>query len=237
MNSAHYNLRQPVTSIKRAISYLGNQTILSILINNNLGNYYNEALEGYQSEEGDLWSHSLRTAIAAKLITENHLPKESGNVAYTAGLLHDIGKIVISEFLNESLKADENPFSDKGEMGFQTIEKQILQTDHAEAGHMLAVKWKLPESLSSVIRYHHVPEKAPVEYRNLCVLVHAGDIAAMLGGYGTGCDTLAYQVNPMVSEVLPGLQGNALAQLLLEIDEEFTRTYNVIFSSPGENHV
>jgi len=220
LNSAAYSLRTPIMSIDRAVSYLGRKVILDLVIQLGFNEIYSVPLEGYKGEQEALWEHSLRTAIASRLLVQSSSHKETADVAYTAGLLHDIGKIIISHFLAKQPSDTLKMFDVGGEIDFTTMESQMLETNHAEVGYMMAVHWKLPDLLQMVIRYHHEPSKAPTEFKRICFAVHLGDILAMMGGYGTGCDTLAYRVDPEFKMYFNSEMSN-LEKLLIDIDTEF----------------
>jgi len=220
LNSAAYGLRTPIMSIERAVSYLGRKVVLDLVIKLGFNEIYSVPLEGYKGEQEALWEHCLRTAIASRLVVQSSSHHEIADVAYTAGLLHDIGKIIISHFLAKNPSDFFKMYDIGGKNDFTTMESQMLETNHAEVGYMMAVHWKLPELLQMVIRYHHEPSKAPSEFKRICFAVHIGDILAMLGGYGTGCDTLAYRVDQGFKMYLNSEMSN-MEKLLLDIDTEF----------------
>lgn len=226
VNSASFGLRSKVGSIERAVGYLGSKTILSIIVNDSLNDIYSGPLDGYIAEEGDFWEYSLRTAIASKLVAE--LIQESSDIAYTAGLLHDIGKAVINDFLKNKF---EDNLIEKLEIGedkdFIDAEKELLSTDHAVVGEQLAKKWGFPEPLQTAIRFHHKPSMAPDKFKKLCMAVHIGELFAMLGGFGTGLDTLAYKIDKEAYNYLK-LDRTQFSRLLLNIDSEFNNAKNKI---------
>ncbi len=163
-------------------------------------------------------------------------PGTASTSAYTAGLLHDIGKVALSDSLT--------PYSSeiiaglgKGENGdFAGSERRVLHMDHAEAGWLLAQQWNIPDSICAVVRYHHAPENAPEEHRELCIAVHIGDILAMLGGYGTGADTLSYRIDPLAEEVLRH-HNDTVVKLMLNIEGEFVKSQRRLRELSGEKHV
>ncbi|MFC1565014.1 HDOD domain-containing protein [candidate division KSB1 bacterium] len=227
VNSASYGLRTQVSTLEKAINYLGSKTILSIIVNADFNNVYSPPLTGYQAEDGDLWTHSLRTAMGAKLLAELTEDYELSDIAYTAGLLHDIGKIIIAQFLQVTPEILSEKFENAEGTDFLQIETELLHTDHAEVGQMMALKWGLPESLQIAIRYHHQPDQAPEKYRKLCILVHLGDIFAALGGYSTGADSLAYRLNPMAKEYL-NFSHTVFEKLICDIDAEYNKAQQLI---------
>ncbi len=236
VNSAQFGLKRQISSVEQAVAFLGSREILNMTITSSLGDVFDRPLEGYSSESGDLWMHSLRTAIASSMVAAAVFPGTASTSAYTAGLLHDIGKVALSDSLT--------PYSSeiiaglgKGENGdFAGSERRVLHMDHAEAGWLLAQQWNIPDSICAVVRYHHAPENAPEEHRELCIAVHIGDILAMLGGYGTGADTLSYRIDPLAEEVLRH-HNDTVVKLMLNIEGEFVKSQRRLRELSGEKHV
>jgi putative nucleotidyltransferase with HDIG domain len=109
-------------------------------------------------------------------------------------LLHDIGKSVLSLYLGgQGMKIAED-VSLAIIKDFVEGERKVLGIDHAEVGYKMAEKWGLADELVVAIKHHHSPAEAPEEYRHLVYGVHLADIIAMMGGAGTGDDTLMYKV-------------------------------------------
>jgi putative nucleotidyltransferase with HDIG domain len=222
VNSAMFGLLSPVTSIEKAVAYLGRREIVNVAMHTGFRGLYSAPLSGYSAEAGDLWTHSLRTAIASMLLAKSLQKSETTDAAYTAGLLHDIGKVITSDFLKVSLSDVLHSLSRGDNSDFPTIEKNLISMDHTEIGQLLAEKWKIPTKIETVIRYHHAPGEAPEEFRELCSMVHIGDVLAMLGGYGTGFDTLSYRIDPSVWNILK-MNDETVSRLMLDIDTEFEK--------------
>jgi putative nucleotidyltransferase with HDIG domain len=183
---------------------------------------YQKDLSGYEGQKGDLWAHNLLTALAAKTIVPHAKKAINGDVAFTCGLLHDLGKSILSDFLeNTSAKViqalDENKVK-----SYETAESKILGIDHCEAGFQLATHWNLPEPIPSAIRYHHNPSSAPEDHRTLVYAIHLGDMLAMMSGSGTGADTLRYQLDSNYVDYID-LDENDLASIMVEIGDEFIK--------------
>ncbi len=222
VNSAAFGLINEINSIDRAISYLGERIIVSIAIGDCASKLFEKELSGYEAGQGDLWKHDLRTAIAAREVVVQSESKISPDLAFTAGLLHDIGKALISDYLHGSAPKALEMIHEEGSKDYLEAEEQLIGFDHTEAGYELALAWKLPEQLVEVIRYHHAPGRASDEHRPLVYAVHLGDSIAMMGGFGTGADSMQYRLDPGYSEYLT-LSSNTLANVMLTVDTEFSR--------------
>jgi putative nucleotidyltransferase with HDIG domain len=135
--------------------------------------------------------------VAVAVFSER-LAKEVGgrspDLLFTAGLLHDIGKLVISAFVQR-----ESPsilLRARHGMDFSAAEREVLGVDHAEVGAHVAVSWRLPEPVAWAARWHHRPASAPqLADRSLVDLVHAADVLAISLGMGSDSGELARNVD------------------------------------------
>ncbi|PNU21106.1 phosphohydrolase [Geothermobacter hydrogeniphilus] len=220
VNSAAYDLLNPISSIDRAVSYLGERMVTCIAIGDSVGNLMNRPMAGYQAAAGELWRHDLFTAFAAREIARCARGDMTIDLAFTAGLLHDIGKAILSEFLHgsaENLVGDIDAGHVENYLGG---EKKLLGMDHAEIGLELAKSWQLPTPLQSAIAFHHEPQRAPEEDRLLVYAVHLGDIIAMMNGFGTGSDSMQYQLDQGYQDYLE-FDTKQLPGIILEATELF----------------
>ncbi len=229
-NSALYFRGNTISTVKRAIGHLGIRAVFDIAVSSCSQGLLNRALVGYESAATDMWNHSLCTAIASREVTVLAGNGSSAELAFTAGLLHDIGKSIISDFLEgntEKLAA----WCDQGVVNdYLQGEKDLLGTDHAIVGHAIARHWKLPEVLCAVIQSHHHPQETDDEFRQLVYMIHLGDMLAMLCGTGTGADTLAYKVDEGYQEYVP-IDKQTLSELIFSVQEKFLITKQSVLAS------
>lgn len=230
VNSPVYRPATPITSVDRAVIFLGSRVVVSIAISSSTGTLLTGTMAGYEGEQGALWRHNLFSALASRAVARFGRGACAPDAAFTAGLLHDIGKGVLSQFLQGSAanllgKIGSGQFQD-----YLQAENGLLGQDHTQVGFELARHWKLPLALQEVIRHHHHPECAAEDNRALTYAVHLGDIVAMMGGYGTGSDSMQYTLAGDYQRFFPLTEDN-LAQVLLDTTEEFTK-----LSQSFENH-
>lgn len=231
-NSAALSRGNEITTLSRAVMQLGEKMIVGIAIGSCTDRVYNEPLDGYAGPKGILWDHSLLCGIASREVASFSKSEVSSDLAFTSGLLHDIGKSIISEFLkgNESVMT---AWLDAGKVeDFLHAENEVIGTDHAKVGLELARHWSLPRPISECIELHHNPESASDENKNLVYIVHIGDIVAMLAGTGTGSDSLAYRMDEKYSDYLKITPGD-IQKTILNCQQEFERTKNAIFAGGG----
>lgn len=220
VNSPVYNLMKPVQSVERAVVILGEQIIVGIALRYIANHLFDKDLPGYNSQGGDLWSHDLRVAIASREIARLSGYELGPDLAFTAGLLHDIGKVVIADFLNNSADYILNKIQNAQFMDYLKAEDALLGTNHAKVGYVMAKEWSLPASLQMAIRYHHEPAQATYPYNLLVYIVHLADILAMMEGWGTGSDTMQYELDRGYANYIK-LTFEDITDIMLQVEEEF----------------
>ncbi len=229
-NSAAFSRGKDITSLPRAIGRLGEKIVTGIVIGESTKEVFVSELEGYEADAGDLWDHSLRTALAARELSKFSKENVSSDEAFTAGLLHDIGKSVIDQFLAGKATKMRKHYDDGEADDFRGAERDQVGTDHAEVGFALAARWSLPDALAEVIRNHHDPSEAKEEFKHLTYVVHLGDFIAMMAGTGTGADTLAYNVDQQYADYF-NLRMKDIDNLILTVEMEFTDIKNFVVPS------
>lgn len=228
INSASYGLRQPVNSIMRAVSLLGDKTVFGIAIGQGSPEVFDSPLEGYESEQGELWAHGLRTAIAALSLAAMATEEVATDIAYTAGILHDIGKSVLSGFMKDRSSELIEKINLEEVKDYLEAEEAVLGTNHCAVGGELAKQWNLPPPLCSAIQNHHRPLKAELQYRHLAFVIHLADIIAMMGGTSTGTDAMSYCLDERFPEFV-AIDQIGLEKLLMNVMIEFEKTRSSLF--------
>lgn len=234
VNSAAYALINQVTSIDRAVSYLGERIIVSIALGDCAGKLMGKELEGYSAQRGSLWKHDLRAAIAAREVVVQSGADISPELAFTAGLLHDIGKALISDYLAGTAPEAVSLITAEDSFDYLDAEEQLVGFNHTQAGFELAKSWELPAELTAAIRFHHDPEEATEEFRALVYAVHLGDVIAMMGGFGTGSDSMRYKLDQRYTDYIT-LSPKVLPSIMLAVDMEFEKL-EASFNDLGENN-
>jgi putative nucleotidyltransferase with HDIG domain len=180
-NSAYYGLRRRVGSVREALVMLGNRTVLTLAFATSMGEVLRGPLRAYHLEKHQLWHHSLATAVTASNLLEA-VDREARARAFTAGLVHDIGKLMLDRPLAEQLQ--QLPCSG-GRDDLLAAERSILGFDHATAGGALAEAWNFPAELSAAIAGHHTPQPATA-IPALVRAVAAANHIALMSGFGGG---------------------------------------------------
>jgi HD-like signal output (HDOD) protein len=210
-NSAYYGLAGKVSSVQHASVLLGYKTVGEIVSMAGSSKLLGESLDGYKLDSGDLWHHSMAVALASKIIAKKIKP-EMENDAFAAGLIHDAGKIVLDKYLLERNTLFED-FMKDGEKTFLDAEKQILGFDHSEIAALMCQSWKIPNTLTTAICYHHYPSKSKDSM--LAYIVHVADSLSMMSGIGTGIDGMLYKMDNKALEYL-GLPEDKISLIIEE---------------------
>jgi HD-like signal output (HDOD) protein len=185
-NSAYFSNTQRCENIADAILRLGSKTLYRIAASTLTGRWLVHPVRGYGWEPGDLCRHSLCVAICAEAFAKTtHLADAS--TAYTAGLIHDLGKFALAYANFSALDEIANRVPDEFP-SWREAEMAVLGFDSAEVTKLLLKNWGFPENFVSVGFYYQTPSRAPEEDRGLVTLVHAAKHVATQLGYGVGAD-------------------------------------------------
>jgi putative nucleotidyltransferase with HDIG domain len=200
-NSANSGMREPVLSVDQALLLLGDNMVFRIVCAIGFGGSLGMAAPGYDTEANGLWTHSLSTALGAEYLAEvesygNFLP----STAFTAGLLHDIGKLVISKVLTPKARAGIRSKIAGQSLSRVKAEKAVLGADHCEVGACLLKRWSLPELIVEAVADHHSPVLKPAI--QLSAVVYLANCAAHLCGAAPGWEAQAIQAKNTAAEVL-----------------------------------
>lgn len=188
VNSVYYGLSSPVNSIEEAVFYLGVRQIRQLAV-------VTPVIEDFQKLAGktafpwrEFWQHCIAVAILTREIT-SHIMRLEDESDYVAGLVHDVGRIVMGSafprhFTAIYLSQDRDPLE-----GLLARERRILGVDHTELGAIYLSQHQLPPMLVEVVRHHHFPEGCG-RYRELVAAVHIADMLTRFAQIGTsGNDT------------------------------------------------
>jgi HD-like signal output (HDOD) protein len=166
-NSAMYSCSRKVKTLTEAIVMLGFNSIRSLVVTSAARNLYNTEQNRTGLKERLLWEHSIGSAFACRLLAQAKIPSLAEE-AFLAGLMHDIGKLVLNlqvpEVFDEIVQVVYNE-----NQPFVVTEKRYLGFDHTQVGSQLVNKWNLSPALEEVILHHHDP--AAISHENPLLLI------------------------------------------------------------------
>ncbi|NWH03948.1 HDOD domain-containing protein [Desulfobacter latus] len=210
-NSVLFSGTIKIDSLKDAVLILGKEKLVRSVITTAIESYFKQiGPSGYSLCKGGLFSHTVGVACLAE-----RLAKETGVAhpwsAYTAGLLHDIGKVVLDQHISDCLPFFFRTLGNDKQSILQSEEK-VLGFDHCRAGVILAEKWGFSDALTEVIRCHHTPEDAQVDSQ-LVEIVYLADRIMEKFFAGFDIDNIdALHLEPIIKKM--DLDGAALARYI-----------------------
>lgn len=185
-NSAASGSKVEITSVEAALMRMGQSQVLSLAVGSSIGRDLAKALPAYGLEEGDLWRHSVASALTvdrARRYCRRPAPPES----FAAALLHDVGKLILCRHLSAAANAAIRAAREERHVSLDDAEREVLGIGHGALGAEVARNWKLPESLALGIEHHHSPLAAPnANARILCSYIMLSD--AVAGALEAPCD-------------------------------------------------
>ena len=192
-NSAYYGMMKKVDSVRRAITIIGFDEVISIAIGMSVFDSFKDSKLNSLMNIRDLWIHSIGCATAAKEVAKM-VGTESLERIFLIGILHDIGKIIFAaNFLNEYKEVLEAALNDMTELHIK--EREIIGIDHAKISGLLMDRWNFPDSIIFPARYHHAVLKCPPDYKRDAMILALSDFICHRSQIG-------HSGNPSVPNVL-----------------------------------
>ncbi len=228
-NSAYFGWSRKIKTVKEAITRLGTNRIFQMVLCMSVAPLVRKPIKGYDMESNALWEHSFATAILAEKIVRK-LKIRNHEEAFTAGLLHDMGKVVLGTFV----EVDDEPIKrivEQEGVPFNEAERRVVGMDHAEVAAELLASWNLPEEVVAAARWHHEPARAEGEHQQIVDLIHLADALAMRAGWGGGVDMGCYRVDEE-SILRLGLTAEIADEVTDQAEPEFHELREMYLAGP-----
>jgi HD-like signal output (HDOD) protein len=215
-NASLYGLDHEVTAVGDAIAWLGSRNLVQMVMACCASGTFAGVRSSPYADPMALWRHAIACAVTGQTLAVAS-GRVGAAVAFTAGVLHDIGRIALSQNADEAKLAEalarhhENPAADALQ-----IERAMFGVDHASVGGLIAAEWRLPQELSAALRHHH-DEARLVEPAPLTALLHVAEQMVQQMGAGAPFPRLQARIAPA-----------ALAQLGLRTADLPTLTADAI---------
>lgn len=220
-NSSYYGRIKKVSSIQDAAVVIGMKTLGELITLASASSLLNKSLRGYDLPAKSLWQHSIGVAFGAKIIAGRNFPSLA-NDAFTAGLIHDAGKLILDEYVYERRETFQKFMSDK-QQTFLNAEKAILGFEHAQIAAKVCEKWNFPKSINVAIRYHHHPSR--LLGNKLAYIVNVAD--QITGWIGMDIDGISVESCDKAFEVV-GIQAYEIADIVDEITDYVDQMVNSV---------
>jgi HD-like signal output (HDOD) protein len=219
VNSSFYGFPNRITTITHAIVILGFNTIKSIVLSSTIFDVFRRTVKAGDFDRTEFWKHSIGCGAAAKVLGRR-LNYPMLEELFIAGLLHDVGKIVMDQFMPDKFVEVLNLVRAR-DILIVEAESQVLGATHADVGAWLFEKWNLSKGLVETTRCHHNPALA-AENPKFAEIIHVSDIFVRAIRFGNGGDSKIPAISDAAWKSL-GLQEGELDDLLTQTGLEIDR--------------
>lgn len=227
-NSAFFGSSQPAADLQEAVTRLGCSQVLVLVATVSGSAALSPRLAGYGLRSGELWQHSVVSALAAEVIAR--AAGDDSNAVFAAALVHDIGKTVLSDALcGRSHRLVEE--TEKNGCSMRECEKRLLGVEHAEIGGRLLARWKFPAEVVAAVWHHHDPAAAG-PYRRLAAHLYLGNVMAHSLGYCSGLQSFALRGRAEAFSIL-GLNPGPWPRFLISTWEKLQAMRPLLHAEAG----
>ncbi len=219
INSAYYSLINKVTSLTRAITMLGINTVKNMALSTAIIRSVSSTKKSKALPTQKFWAHSIAVGVSAKLLAkELDIPVMEREELFVAGLLHDLGKVPFGdEYIDVLTKAktEQVPLID--------VEREEMGIDHQVVGGMIAQKWKLNTLITNSIEYHHDIENVADEFQQKVAIVALANIYANIFDFGYAGDPFPKESEIMHYLEITGLSWKQFSSISEDVEKEIER--------------
>ncbi|HEB70814.1 MAG TPA: HDOD domain-containing protein [Desulfobulbus sp.] len=216
INSAYYSLMNKVTSLTRAIIMLGLNTVKNLALSTAIIRSVGQTKKSKALPIKKFWAHSIGVGVTAKLFAAAlDVPMAEREEYFVAGLLHDLGKVPFGDEYTEVLM-----LTRQRQLSLVRVEQDMLGLDHQEVGGLIAEKWKLNEAITEAICYHHSPELAAPENRQLVAAIALADCYICLFDIGYAGNRYPDEDQLATALELTGLSWQTISGMSDAVEEE-----------------
>lgn len=229
-NSPYFGLKSRISSVRQAVTFLGVEKVACLVTLGSSAQNFKKTQSGYDLDEGELWRYSVSSALIAQELAERLCP-EKISLVFTAALLKDIGKIILSNYVQEAFNDIIEAVNQKG-LSFVEAEQEIIGIDHAELGARVAEAWHFAPDMVNIIRHHHCPDQAADNDLSIPI-VYLADSVCMMIGIGGGADGLSYRNNQDVLDRLD-FTASDLEKIIVGFWEKLNGVEDLVKLSQGD---
>lgn len=225
VNSAYYSLSAEVGNVRHAVALLGFRTISQMVISIAVFDVFKEKY-GTEFDRSGFWKHSIGCGVLSKMIAQRaRYPRE--DECFTAGLLHDIGKVVLDQYVHDEMILVLKVVREQG-LSFVDAEQEVMGLNHAHIGGQVMKKWNIPLAILAAVQHHHQPvhdRKGSAFSQDLIVdCVQLADALCKHGHIGFSGDAVMPVLEEPLWERLQ-LNRNTIDVLMTESSAEIEKAY------------
>jgi HD-like signal output (HDOD) protein len=199
INSSVYALQKRVDTVSQAIFYLGFNEVKNLLLALSVINMFSSHTGLKNFNLVDFWKHSIAVGVISRILGKL---TDSANIEnyFLCGLLHDIGKLLFIKYIQADYIKVLNHAYDNN-MEIRESETLLLGTNHALAGELLLDKWKLPQTIKTAVKGHHIGITTSSD-KNILACVHLADIIALTMNLGTSGSNMIPKPNEEIWNII-----------------------------------
>ncbi len=216
VNSALYSLPRRIDTVTQAVMVVGTSQVRDLALATSVVSLFRN-VPGDLVDMDSFWRHSLACGVAARTLAAMRR-EENVEHFFVAGVLHDIGKLVLFMEVGDRIRAVLEEARAGGQL-MHEVERRVLGFDHGQVGDALLDHWNMPGSLQEAVRFHHAPARAgryPVE----AAAVHVGDILANALRIGSSGECFVPPLVPEAWDAL-GIDVQLLPSIVQEVERQF----------------
>jgi putative nucleotidyltransferase with HDIG domain len=173
VNAVYYGKAKPSRTIDEAVFYVGVRQIRQLAMLTQIIEDFQKLAEGHLFPWRQFWRHCIATGLMTREITQL-LQSKGDEIDYVAGLIHDVGKIVMASAFADHFSEIYHYRAEQGG-DLMELEREVLGVDHADLGAMYLRKHRLPEAYVEVVQFHHAPQLARAQGA-VTAAVHLSDM-------------------------------------------------------------
>ena len=224
-NSAYYGFSREIFTVNMAIVIMGFNAVKEMGLSLSVYDMFKDLSNIRHFDVTQYWQHSIGCGVASKMMARRFRYNVIGE-SFVSGLLHDIGKIVINQYLHKEFIQIMNRIADNNE-NLDDVEMELLGTHHGEVGGWLSDRWRLPVIISEAIKYHHIPwksKKNPV----LVAIVNMANYICHISGIGASGRPVPLEIDERTWNIFENnnipIGIDTIAELQNEFYIEFDKT-------------
>jgi HD-like signal output (HDOD) protein len=230
-NSAYFRGSGEIASIRDAVVRLGGRSIVQLVMTSAVTPLAGKPIKGYGMPAGALFDNAVGVALGVERMGQQLGVKPPAH-AFTAGLLHDLGKIVLGTFMEvdgERIQA----LALENTLSFEQAEREVLGVDSPEVGAMLLEEWNVPQAIVGIVRWHKQPDRYDGDDPVSLDLVHVCDLVCRMSGYGMGLDGIHYQPSALSLRRL-GLTTQVAEEVMGQLATDLEDVRNIVAGNGKE---
>jgi len=226
-NSVFYGFPSQIDTISRAITVIGTRELRELILATSVTRCFKGLPNDLITME-EFWRHSICCALASRSLAA-HRGEQLVERFFVAGLLHDIGSLLVYRKLPELarealLRAQHN------NVPLYQAEQEVMGFDHAMVGAEILRKWKLPEHFQEATEFHHSPQRAQ-RFPSDTALVHIADVISDALQYGNSGDPHVPPMDPQAWQ-LAGLNDDVVSPVIADVEHQFNSVFELFHPEP-----